>query len=331
MLTAAVVGLGWWGKQIVACLDQSDKIRITHAVDIDIDSVKAFTDKHDLKLTDTLNVVLDDPTIDAVILVTPHGLHKEQVLAAAAAGKQIFCEKPLALSTEAAKEMLEVCRKKNIIIGVGHERRYERALEEIKQRIDSGSLGTLTHLECNWSHNNFASSAVAGGWRQDPKHAPAGTLTALGVHITDYFQSLAGPVHSIYAQAAHRSSSFPGDDVLTVQFKFKSGVTGTMTNIATTPFYCRITVFGDQGWAEAREISNVDIPDPATLTVRDNKNEFSTFSYDPTNTVRENFHAWADAVEGRETYRFTEQQKIHNVEILESILRSIETGKPVRI
>lgn len=331
MLTAAVVGLGWWGKQIVTCLDQSEKIKITHGVDIDIDGAKSFADKYDLKLTNDLNIALGDPTIDAVILVTPHGLHREQVLAAAKAGKQIFCEKPLALTAEAAKEMLEACQERKLVVGIGHERRYEEALEEIKRRFESGSLGTLTHLECNWSHNNFASGPVAGGWRQDPKQAPAGTLTALGVHITDYFQSLAGPVHSLYAQSAHRSSSFPGDDVLTVQFKFQSGVTGTMTNIASTPFYCRITVFGDQGWAEAQEISNVDIPDPATLTVRDSNDDFTTFTYEATNTVRKNLHAWADAVEGRNTYRFTEQQKLHNVQILESILKSIETGDPVVI
>lgn len=330
MINAAIVGLGWWGKNIVQCLNGSDKIKITHGFDVDLSGLSDFADANGLSLADSYEDLLSLPEIDAVILATPHALHESQVLAATEAEKQIFCEKPLALSAEAAKGMLARCREKNIVLGIGHERRFEGALEEMKSRLDSGELGTLIHLECNWSHNNFAATPAAG-WRQDPKQAPAGTLTALGVHITDYFQSLGGPVETLFAQMAHRSEKFPSDDVLTVQFQFESGATGTMTNIATTPFYCRINVFGDQGWAEAREVSNVDIPDPAEFSMRDSNDEVTNLSFEATNTVRANFHSWADAVEGRSEYRFSEDEKLHNVEILDAILRSIRSGQPEKV
>lgn len=330
MLNAAIVGLGWWGKQIVTCLAESEKIDIVRAVDVNLDAARDFAASHGLDLGSSYEDVLIDPSIDAVILVTPHLLHEEQVLAAAAAGKQIFCEKPFALNADAAKRMLAACGEKNIVVGIGHERRFEPALEAMKTHLDAGDFGTLIHIECNWSHNNFT-KAAASGWRRDSKQAPAGTLTALGVHITDYFQSLAGPVTRLRAQSAHRSDLFPADDVVAVQFAFESGATGFMCNIATTPFYSRVNVFGDKGWGEARENSNVDIAEPATLTTRWLDEELTTQTFASSNVVKANLEQWADAAEGRGDYRFTPDQKLHNVEILEAIVRSVESGDEVTV
>lgn len=330
MLNAAIVGLGWWGKQIVTCLAESEKIDIVRAVDVNLDAARDFAASHGLDLGSSYEDVLTDPSIDAVILVTPHLLHEEQVLAAAAAGKQIFCEKPFALNADAAKRMLAACGEKDIVVGIGHERRFEPALEAMKTHLDAGDFGTLIHIECNWSHNNFT-KAVASGWRRDSKQAPAGTLTALGVHITDYFQSLAGPVARLRAQSAHRSDLFPADDVVSVQFAFESGATGFMCNIATTPFYSRVNVFGDKGWGEARENSNVDIAEPATLTTRWLDEELTTQTFASSNVVKANLEQWADAAEGRGDYRFTPDQKLHNVEILEAIVRSVGSGDEVTV
>ena len=89
MLNAAVIGLGWWGKQIVTCLADSDRIAVRRGVDVNLDDVRGFAAGHGFDLGDSYDDVLADDDIDAVILVTPHALHEEQVLAAAAAGKVI--------------------------------------------------------------------------------------------------------------------------------------------------------------------------------------------------------------------------------------------------
>jgi predicted dehydrogenase len=149
------------------------------------------------------------------------------------------------------------------------------------------------------------------------------------VHITDYFQSIAGPVDRVHAITADRSPAYPGDDVLTVQFVFGSGATATMTNIATVPFYSRITLFGDRGWVEAREQSNVDVPEPASLTTRLADGSLVSRQYPPSNTVRANIEQWVSAAMGRAQYRFSESEIIHNVEILEAIVESAATGSVV--
>lgn len=327
MLKTTVIGLGWWGKEVIKRLADSDRIKIVAGVDVAPDLVRDFMAEQKVALLGSYEEVLENPDIDAVILTTPNGLHEAQVLAAATAGKQIFCEKPLTLSADGAERMLAACDEKGLNIGIGYERRYEGAMEETKRMLDDGELGTLLHMEFNASYNLFAGVELKG-WRHDPKQAPAGTMTALGVHHTDFMQSLAGPAKEIYAVAADRSPDYPGNDIVSIAITYESGVTGSFCTIGTTPFYQRMTVFGDRGWSEIREVSNVDKPDPAVLTWRGMDEEIHTRTYSPTDTVTQNFHAWADAVAGKSDYRFTRQEILHNVEILEAIVISAETRKP---
>ncbi len=324
-LNAAVVGLGWWGRQIVETLGKSERIRVTRVVDPAVDDARPFADGEGLRLDPDLAAALDDPGIDAVIIATPHLLHEKQVVAAAEKGKHVFCEKPLALEAAAARRMLDACRSRGLVLGVGHERRFEGAMEEASRMANSGELGTLLHIECNWSHNLFVGPA-ASRWRQDPAQAPAGMLTALGVHITDLFQSIGGRIGEVRAVTAHRSSDFTSDDVLSVQLRFTSGVTGVMSNLATTPFYHRVALFGDRGWVEVSETSNVDIPEPALLTWRDMDNEIHTRTYAHRDTVAANLDQWASAALGLGSYRFTDDELVHNIEILEAIVRSAGSG-----
>jgi predicted dehydrogenase len=324
-LSTAVVGLGWWGRQIVATLATSELIRVTRGVDPALDNVQAFATLHGFRLDADLADVLDDPAIDAVIVATPHLTHEEQVVAAAEAGKHVFCEKPLALRAAAARRMLDACRRRNLVLGVGHERRFEGSMEEAARMAREGELGKLLHIECNWSHNLF-SRPVNSSWRHDPAQAPAGLLTALGVHITDLFQFIGGRVEEVRAMTAHRSADFPADDVLSVHFRFASGVTGVMSNLATTPFYHRLALFGDEGWVEVTETTNVDVPEPALLTWRGLDDEIHTRTYAHRDTVGANLHQWARAALGLGSYRFTDDELVHNIEILEAIVRSAESG-----
>lgn len=320
-LRVAVIGLGWWGRQLVTSIDDSDSVDVVAAVEPNTGEAQSFARRHGMALYPDLEPVLADRTIEGVLVVTPHALHEQQVIDAASAGKHVFCEKPLALDSAAAQRMLSACTSRGLTLGVGHERRYEGALERMVAMAATGDLGTLLHMECNWSHDLFV-GAPGQTWRSDPAQAPAGTLTALGVHITDFFQSVGGRVAEVTATAADRSPRFPADDIITIQLRFESGMTGVLTNLASTPFYSRITLFGDAGWVEAREWSNVDVPEPALLTSRGTDGELHTQTFAPTNTVRRNVEAWAAAARGTAAYRFTDDQLIHNVEILEAIVRS---------
>src|SRR5258708_4827603 len=115
MIHAAIVGLGRWGRNLVEASSGHARLKIVRAVEPDIDNARGFCAKHHLDLTGGLDAVLADPAIDAVLLATPHSLHPAQVLACAAARKQVFCEKPLALTRADAARMFEACNNVGVV------------------------------------------------------------------------------------------------------------------------------------------------------------------------------------------------------------------------
>ena len=97
MIRAAIIGLGRWGRNLVEASAGHDRLNIVRAAEPDIKGAQDFCAQHRLELSADLDAILADNTIDAILLATPHSLHPAQVIACAAARKQVFCEKPLAL------------------------------------------------------------------------------------------------------------------------------------------------------------------------------------------------------------------------------------------
>ena len=94
MIRIGIIGLGWWGKQIVTCLAHSPRFKVVAGCDIDGEMAEPFTAAHGLDLVRDYRDLLKNPEIDAVAVATPHALHEEMAIAAFQAGKQVFCEKP---------------------------------------------------------------------------------------------------------------------------------------------------------------------------------------------------------------------------------------------
>lgn len=330
-LRTAVIGLGWWGRQIVMCLKESPRFRVTHGVDVAPASAADFAKANGFELHDSLEAILTRTDIDAVVIATPHRQHEAQALAVLAAGKQLFCEKPLTLTAAGAERILSACDRAGAVLGIGHERRFEPAMEEARRMIDSGELGQLLHLEANVSHNLFARMAP-GNWRIDPADAPAGAMTALGIHLTDMFVSLAGRPRTVRARTSRVLREAAGTDQVSIWIEFDSGVTATVTCLSSTPFHGRMSFFGSNGWVEVKENGNVDKGLPSDLTHCDANLERRVRSYAPVNTVRQNFEAWGAAIAGEAPYRFTHAQILDNVRVLDAVVRSAAAdGELIRI
>lgn len=331
MIRIGIIGLGWWGKQIVTCLAHSPRFEIVAGCDIDSEMAEPFAAAHSFDLIGDYRALLKNPKIDAVAVVTPHLLHEEMALAALAAGKQLFCEKPLALTTAGAERILEASAKAGGVLGIGHERRFEPAMEEMRNLYEAGTLGKLLHMDANVSHSNFRNMDPSN-WRRDPRHAPAGAWTALGIHLGDMFVSLAGAPARISARTASQIFPAPSEDFVSAEIDFSDGARGRITCLSTPPFYGRFTLFGDQGWVEVQEGGNVDKGIPSSFVHARADGTRETRSYDHVNTVRLNFEAWADALEGRAPYRFTPEQILANIRILDAVVRSASAdGKPVAL
>jgi predicted dehydrogenase len=187
------------------------------------------------------------------------------------------------------------------------------------------------HVEANFSHDKLA-NVPTGDWRTSPKDAPAAGMTAMGIHLTDLFVDLFGPMSEVYAATTSRVAYPDNGDVISVHARFASGATGYLNAILVTPLYLRFTVFGSEAWVEVRNDSHPDTPGGAVhLVIQHRDGRQDARQYQWTDAVRENLDAFARAAEGRGDYPFTDAQKISNIAALEAIACSAASNAPVAI
>ena len=331
MINAAIIGLGWWGTHIVNTLQgESEKIRFLWAVDIVPDTKFEFAQSKGIKITAEFTDVLNDSAVEAIVLATPHSMHEEQIIAAAKAGKHVFCEKPLALTLASAQRSVTACEEAKVVLGIGHERRFEPAMQKISQLIDTGELGKIMHVEANFSHDKLA-NLDADNWRVSPTESPAAAMTATGIHITDSYINMFGPVKQIFAMTAKRNPANNNGDILNFSVKFKSGATGTFNSVLETPLYIRYAVFGSKAWVETRDYCHPSEVGTTDFLICRNGGKIEKTSYETIDTVKINFEAWADAVSGVAEYPFTNAQNLENIAVFQAICESVDSGRLIEL
>ncbi|KJC57689.1 hypothetical protein UP10_28025 [Bradyrhizobium sp. LTSPM299] len=319
MINCAIAGLGRWGRALVEAAHHEPRLRITSAVEPDIAHAEDFCAAHGLSPATSLDAVLADRDIDAVLLATPHSLHKAQVIAAAASGKQVFCEKPLALRRDDAAEMFAACRKAGVVLAVGHNRRFWPAMRALRAIVASGELGTILHVEGHNSNEN--SQGITQGWRLSPEESPGGGLTGAGLHVLDGFVSLLGPARQVYARLNAREAGPPPLDTAILAIEFVNGVSATLATVRATPFYWRVHVFGTKGSAE--------VLDEVTMVLRKSGALPAMTRYPACDALAAELSAFADAVEGRQPFPVPEADVLATLAAFEAALQSMQTGHPV--
>lgn len=319
MINCAIAGLGRWGRSLVGAASHLDCLNITRAVETDIERARGFCADRKIDLTGSLDSVLNDPAIDAVLLATPHSLHRAQVIAAAVKGKQVFCEKPLALRGDHAREMFDACRKANVVLAVGHNRRFWPSMRALREILTSGELGTILHVEGHNSNEN--SNSVTQGWRLSPEESPGGGLTGAGLHVLDGFVSLLGPARQVYARLSSREAGPPPLDSAMLAIDFASGVTATLATVRATPFYWRVHVFGTRGSAE--------VLDETTMVLRNAGSAPQRVSYEPVDSLAAELLAFADAIENMRPFPVAESEVLATLSVFEAALQSMISGYPV--
>src|SRR5258707_492101 len=227
MIRAAIVGLGRWGRSLVASVQGKSKdLRFVLAHTRTRATAEDFCRSQELALVDSYDQLLADPNVDAVVLATPHSLHEDQIKRAAAAGKHIHVEKPITLDYPTAKSAVEATRRAGVMLAVGFCRRFHPSIGGVRQRLRDGRLGNLVCMV--GQHTTSSSTFIpAGNWRADPDEAPAGAMTAVGLHSLDHMIEFAGRVRDVQCITA-RHGSGQADDTTILLLRFESGVTGTL-------------------------------------------------------------------------------------------------------
>ncbi|WP_371420768.1 Gfo/Idh/MocA family protein [Tardiphaga sp.] len=319
MIDAAIVGLGRWGRNLVEAAVDHGRLNIRRAVEPMMGEAQDFCAKHQLELSDNLSAVLADETITAILLATPHSMHPAQVIACAAARKNVFCEKPLALHYADARAMLHACRSAGVPLAVGHNRRFWPAMQALRDIVASGELGTLLHIEGHNSNEN--SQNVTAGWRLSPEESPGGGLTGAGLHALDAFVSLLGPVRTVHAKFTSREQGPPPLDTTILMLEFENGVTGTLATVRATPLFWRIHIFGTKGSAE--------VLDETTLILRNSGRSPQLRVFPAIDVLRAELDAFADMIETGSPFPVPDSDVLATLTAFEAGLKSIELGETI--
>jgi predicted dehydrogenase len=317
MINTAIVGLGWWGKNLVkAAGDFGAPLRFTRGVTLEPDTVKDFAAEHKIALS-SFDEVLADRDIKAVILATPHSKHRAQVEAAAKAGKQIYCEKPFALSKADAQAMLDAVKRAGVLIAVGHHFRLMPSMRALAELMATGVFGTIMQVEGNYSHDWLA-DYPADSWRMQAEESRAGGMTGMGIHVLDCFRDVAGPMRRISALSKARALKLPTGDSTAALIEFASGATGVLGTTIKTPFRWRIAVFGETCWAES--VSETK------LIVRRAGKEPEVFDYPADNHLGRNLDYFAKAVMGQGTFPISPDGILQTAAALEAVFKSVDAN-----
>ncbi|MCC6473386.1 MAG: Gfo/Idh/MocA family oxidoreductase [Burkholderiales bacterium] len=339
MINAAIVGLGWWGRTLVESVEGSEAIRfVAGASRTASPELAAFASAQGLRLAAGFDALLADPGIDAVVLATPHSLHAQQVIAAAGRGKHVFCEKPFALTRRHAEAAVEATRKAGIALGLGYNRRFHPEMQKLRDRIGSGGLGTILHLEATMTFAN-ALLLKPTQWRSQREETPCGGLTPMGVHAIDGMIDLCGEIERVYCQSLRRAVEIDADDTTSILLRMKDGMSaylGTMT--ATGPGFS-FQVFGSQGWVRLEGMTHVAGASSEERRTRlfgacrfqPARGEAQVWQAATLDVVRASLEAFARAAEGGPAYPIPVEQMIHGAAVTEAIVRSAASGRAERV
>jgi predicted dehydrogenase len=319
-LGVAVVGLGWWGRTIVPLLKQSAKLKVVCGVDIRPVALEG------VRVLASYEEALNDPGVQGVVLCTPHTQHTGQIIAAAQAKKHVFCEKPLSMSRADVLRAVKACVDNEVALAVGHEKRFEPPVQEAFRLARAGELGTLLQIEANFSQDKFL-SLEPDNWRMSQAEAPAGPMTATGIHLLDLAVGLLGPAQHVYARVRQLGSRLVNGDTLGILVTHKSGANSLISAVLATPFDGRLAVYGNKGWVEVRDKAHPEAPEGWVFTVKRRNSQPQSVSFPPAKAVLANLEAFADAATGRAPYPVPQDQMIANVCALEAVFRSAESGK----
>ena len=315
MLNTAIVGLGWCGRTLVkAARDFGAPLHFTRGVTLEPDTVKDFAAEHRITLS-SFDEVLADPAIKAVILATPHSKHRAQVEAAAKAGKQIYCEKPFALSKADAIAALEACKRAGVTIAVGHHFRLMPSMRALAELKAQGAFGTIMHMEGNYSHDWLA-SYTADSWRMAREESRAGGMTGMGIHVLDCFRDLNGPIRRVIALSKMRALKVPAGDTTAALVEFENGATGVLGTTIKTPFRWRIAVFGENCWTESVSETR--------LIVRYAGKEPEAFDYPADNHLGRNLDYFAKAAMGQGAFPISPEGILQTAAALEAVFKSAD-------
>lgn len=342
MLRIAILGVGWAGTRHVQAVRElrekrvRDDVAATCLVDNDGEflaqkAAKLGIDKTYLDYRQALN----DPAVDAVSICLPHALHCPVAVEAAAAGKHVLVEKPMAMTVAEATRMIEAANRHGVKLFVAENEPYSASSRMLREIVQTGRyIGELTaaHLARGFRAPDYGYEGRRA-WLSTPERGGTGTWMLHGVHSVAQLRFILGEVATVYVRE-HKARSFQRKDIegtMSGLLTLESGIHVSVLQTAETHLVHNLrgyTLYGDQGVVRSGR-EGIEV----FSTALDPEERAVTIAY-PTAAVSpyaEEIAAFADYVAGIRTGPTTGESERRSVAVIEAGYASAESGRPVEL
>lgn len=217
---------------------------------------------------DDADALIADAEVDAVYVATPPDTHAAYTLKAAAAGKHVLVEKPMALTVAECAEMVSACTHAGVSLAVAYYRRALPRFERLRALAQDGTLGPVRMVLVRhfWSEAEQPGSA----WRLDPAVGGGGIFPDTQSHVLDWLDHVLGPAQSVHSIARNQAGRYPAEDTVVATLAYPGGAVASFTCCyAADRFEESVTLVGERGRASMRFFG----PSPITLTIGTDRRE----------------------------------------------------------
>lgn len=266
-----LVGLGMWGQRMAAAAERAAGVHLSACFARDEAARSEAAERFGCRPAGSLDALLDDPEVEAVLVVTPNHTHTEIAVAAAERGKHVFVEKPIADTVSEGSRMADACERAGVVLFVGHSFRRLGAARATAAAIGEGALGEIVLAEASFS---LPGAFPPGSWRSRRETLPGGPMTQLGVHHADTLQAWIGPAVSVRGSVAHLVADAEIDDVAVAVLDHTSGARSVIACSYVSPKTYRLRVYGTRANLEYRTDMTIwpaaeRMDEATTLTIED--------------------------------------------------------------
>ncbi len=321
----ASLGIGWWSDVLADAVGRTGgRIEIVSCFTRSPDKRQTFADKYGCAGAGSLDELLADGTIDGIINTTPNHVHLETTRAAAAAGKHVFLDKPIANTIGEAKAITKACADAGVTLGVGYQRRRESHFRWIKARIDAGDFGALVQAEANISRDREG-QFEPGHWRYTAEGMPGGVMLQIGLHYVDVLTMLLGPVESVSGMASQLV--LPGDnpDVGTLMMHHENGAVSSLsTSYASASEYYLMNIYGKKMSAYYNLFDGL-------RALKQGESGPAPVAVGQVDTLAEELIEWADAAAGGAAPEVGGDSATQSLAVVKAGIKSAAEGRHVEV
>ncbi len=326
VLRVAIVGLGSYGTRVAEAMKACKKAKLVGVVSGTPAKIKDWQQRYGIPEKncynyETFDQIKDNPDIDAVYVITPNALHHDHVIRAAKAGKQVICEKPMALNAEEAKEMIDACKKANVKLLVGYRMHFEPNTLEVIRLRKEGEFGKALFFQ---GLSGFKIGDPTQ-WRLNKQLAGGGSLMDIGIYSINGSRYMIGedPVWVTAEETKTDKEKFkPGvDETIQFQLGFPGGAVASCLSTYNMNFLDRFLLTGEKGFAELM---------PATgygpIRGRTNKGELNQPIVTHQTVQMEEMSAII--LEGKQPVIPVDgEEALKDLKIIDTIYKAVKTGK----